>query len=64
MEPLYNRTAEDVGNIVHLEHVNVTIPDQQCATLFYVTGLARLRGFAPENRDFRPAACVQAFDFA
>jgi hypothetical protein len=27
---------EDVGNIVLLEHVNVQIPDQAIATLFYV----------------------------
>jgi hypothetical protein len=43
MKHLYDRTAEDLGNIVHLEHVNVTIPDQQCATLFYVTGLGLTR---------------------
>ena len=35
----YDRTAQDVGNIVALEHVNVRIPDQQLATLFYVVGL-------------------------
>ncbi len=33
---------EDVGNIVLLEHVNVTIPDQALSTTFYVLGL----GFA------------------
>ena len=30
----YDRTTEDLGNIVGLEHVNVTIPDQRLATLF------------------------------
>jgi hypothetical protein len=39
----YDRTTQDVGNIVALEHVNVTIPDQQLATLFYVVGLGLTR---------------------
>jgi hypothetical protein len=43
MEQQYDRTAEDIGNIVALEHVNVLIPDQQIATLFYVTGLGLTR---------------------
>ena len=30
----YDRTTQDVGNIVALEHVTVWIPDQQIATLF------------------------------
>jgi hypothetical protein len=43
MERHYDRTAEDIGNVVALEHVNVTIPDQQIATVFYVTGLGFTR---------------------
>jgi hypothetical protein len=43
MEQQYDRTAEDLGNVVALEHVNVFIPDQQIATLFYVTGLGLTR---------------------
>jgi catechol 2,3-dioxygenase-like lactoylglutathione lyase family enzyme len=43
MEQKYDRSAEDLGNIVALEHVNVTVPDQQLATLFYVTGLGLTR---------------------
>ncbi len=39
----YDRTAEDLGNIVALEHVNVTVPDQVKATLFYVNGLGLTR---------------------
>lgn len=39
----YDRAAEDLGNIVALEHVNVLIPDQRLATLFYVTGLGLTR---------------------
>ena len=30
----FDRSAEDLGNAIHLEHVNVTIPDQRLATLF------------------------------
>jgi hypothetical protein len=39
----YDRDAQAVGNIVHLEHFNVLIPDQRLATLFYVTGLGGTR---------------------
>src|SRR5690349_6196463 len=35
--------AEDVGNIVSLEHVNVRIDDQSLATLFYIVGLGFTR---------------------
>jgi len=43
MERRFDRTAEDLGNIVALEHVNVTVPDQQQATIFYVSGLSLTR---------------------
>jgi hypothetical protein len=43
MTSLYDRAAEDIGNIVKLEHVNVTVPDQGLATLFYVLGLGFTR---------------------
>lgn len=39
----YDRTDQDVGNIVALEHVNVRVPDQPLATLFYVVGLGLTR---------------------
>mgnify|MGYP000043433242 CR=1 FL=1 len=39
----FDRAAEDVGNIVALEHVNVQVPDQGPATLFYVSGLGLTR---------------------
>ncbi len=39
----FDRTVEDLGNIVMLEHVNTRVPDQQPATLFYVTGLGLTR---------------------
>jgi len=41
--PVYDRTVEDVGNIVEFGHVNVLVPDQQLATLFYVSGLGLTR---------------------
>ncbi len=43
MDKQYDRSVEDLGNIVSLEHVNVTVPDQQVATLFYVVGLGLTR---------------------
>ncbi len=43
MQPPFDRAAEDLGNSIHLEHVNVTVPDQHLATLFYVAGLGLTR---------------------
>ena len=43
MQKTYDRAAEDLGNSVHLEHVNVQIPDQRIAGLFYVVGLGLTR---------------------
>jgi hypothetical protein len=40
---VFDRSQEDVSNIVHLEHVNVMVPDQRLTTLFYVTGLGLTR---------------------
>ena len=49
----FNRAVEDVGNILAMEHINVTVPDQQLATFFYVTGLGFTRDpymdFGPRN---------------
>jgi len=39
----FDRGSQDVGNILALEHVNVRIPDQVVATLFYVVGLGLTR---------------------
>lgn len=39
----YDRTTQDIGNIVEFGHVNTRIPDQQAATLFYVTGMGLTR---------------------
>ncbi len=41
--PNYERSRQDLGNIVLLEHVNVTIPDQRLATIFYLAGLGLTR---------------------
>jgi hypothetical protein len=42
-KPRFDRTIEDIGNVVGLEHVNVRVPDQNIATLCYVTGLGLTR---------------------
>ena len=41
--PVYDRTTEDVGNIVEFGHVNVRVPDQRLATIFYIMGLGLTR---------------------
>jgi hypothetical protein len=43
MQQQFDRAAEDLGNSIHLEHVNVQVPDQRLATLFYVAGLGLTR---------------------
>jgi catechol-2,3-dioxygenase len=43
MSKHYDRSAEDLGNIVGLEHVNLQIEDQGPATLFYISGLGLTR---------------------
>jgi hypothetical protein len=39
----YDRAAEDIGNIVGLEHVNVLVENQVHATLFYISGIGLTR---------------------
>ncbi len=39
----FDRSAEDLGNAVGLEHMNVAVPDQRLATLFYIIGLGFTR---------------------
>ena len=43
MTKAFDRTTEDTGNVVSLDHVNVQIGDQQQATLFYIVGLGLTR---------------------
>ena len=38
-----DRSAEDIGNIVEFGHVNLRVPDQQRAIMFYVMGLGLTR---------------------
>jgi catechol-2,3-dioxygenase len=49
----FDRSIDDVGNILCMEHVNVTVPDQTLATYFYVNGLGFTRDpyidFGPFN---------------
>ena len=42
-ERQFDRAEEDFGNILNMEHINLTVPDQQLAALFYVTGLGFTR---------------------
>ena len=41
--PASQWASEDVGNIILLEHVNTTIPDQTIATAFYIMGMGFTR---------------------
>ena len=41
--PLFDRTTQDIGNMVEFGHVNVRVPDQRLATIFYVMGLGLTR---------------------
>src|SRR5271169_5711571 len=43
LERHYDRAAQDIGNIINLGHVNVSISDQHVATNYYVTGLGLTR---------------------
>lgn len=39
----YDRSQEDVGNVLAMEHVNLTVPDQELAALFYVSTIGGTR---------------------
>jgi hypothetical protein len=41
--PVFDRTTQDIGNIVEFGHVNVRVPDQRLATIFYIMGLGLTR---------------------
>jgi hypothetical protein len=41
--PAFDRTTEDIGNIVEFGHVNLRVPDQQLAMIFYVMALGLTR---------------------
>ena len=38
-----DRPAQTTGNIVHFEHINVTVPDPQIATIFWLMGMGFTR---------------------
>lgn len=42
-QSVFNRATQDVGNIVEFGHVNVRVPDQQTAIVFYLMGLGLTR---------------------
>jgi len=42
-KPSFDRSQEDLGNIVELGHVNVRVPDQAQAVAFYIMGLGLTR---------------------
>ena len=41
--PTFNRATQDIGNIVEFGHVNISVPDQQLAIVFYLMGLGLTR---------------------
>ncbi len=43
MNAPFDRSGDDVGNILGLDHLNLQIPDQGLATVFYVVGLGFTR---------------------
>ena len=43
VEATYDRSTQDVGNILLMEHVNVFVPDQQTAINFYISALGLTR---------------------
>src|SRR3954451_19547406 len=43
MQKHFDRSSEDLGNSIHLEHVTVQVPDQRLAQLFYAVGLGLTR---------------------
>jgi hypothetical protein len=53
MEKTYDRSAQDIGNILGMEHLNVQVPNQEMAQTFYAAGLGFTRDpymmVGPEN---------------
>ena len=39
MEKTYDRSVQDIGNILGMEHLNVQVPNQEMAQTFYAAGL-------------------------
>ena len=53
MEKTYDRSVQDIGNILGMEHLNVQVPNQEMAQTFYAAGLGFTRDpymmVGPEN---------------
>ena len=59
MAATYDRTRQDLGNITLLEHVNVAVPDQSLATIFYLSGLGlTTANYWALTQTLRPGAAV------
>lgn len=43
MDKIYDRSAQDVGNILGLEHITVQVPNQELAQVFYLVGMGFTR---------------------
>ena len=43
VEATYDRSTQNIGNILLMEHVNVLVPDQQMAINFYISALGLTR---------------------
>src|SRR3979411_358722 len=43
MQKNFDRAAENLGNSIHLEHVNVQVPDQRLGQPFFWVGPGRAR---------------------
>jgi hypothetical protein len=43
MNQTFDRSKEDLGNSVGLEHLNLTVPEQKTATIFFIMGLGFTR---------------------
>lgn len=39
----FDRRSQDIGNLAALDHVNLTVPDQQTASLFHIVGMGNTR---------------------
>lgn len=39
----FDRRSQDIGNLASLDHVNLTVPDQQTASLFHIVGMGNTR---------------------
>ena len=43
MSEAFDRSEENIGNVLSMQHINLCVPDLYLATIFYVTGLGLTR---------------------